>query len=479
MSERGNVFPEQGQPREDIGRALDALCADDLQVDGQAFAFVYDAGKEVKEVARNAFARCMGGNGLDPTVYPSARRLENDIVGAALSHLRAPEGAVGTCTAGGTESVLLSVKTARDYAQKKNPELKNPQMLVPETAHACFHKGAHYFGVELVTVDVDPVTMRASVEDMKSKITDRTVLLVGSAPSYAHGVVDPIVEIGELALKHDILFHVDACIGGWVLPFEREVGVAVPDFDFQVPGVTSISVDLHKYAFAPKGVSVLLHRERKIRDAQYFTCATWSGYSVINTSTLGSKSLAAMGAAWSILRYLGRSGYRDLVKGMWEATETLVKGIRETPGVDVVSDPVMGLVAMVTEDDGDIFELADRLTKAGFHVQPTYAYGRSPAHIHFTVDASNAPTVPALLKAIQTAVVDLPKMQEPPEPVVQMMNLIGSGAEGIDTGLVMRELGVVDGKLPEEQAMIHRLLNAASPATREAILVQFMGELFT
>lgn len=473
------LFNDKGQSDDQIFGRLDEMTKSDLPADGRAFAFIYNAGARAKEVASRAFEQCMSGNGLDPTVYPSARLLENELVGMTLEHLRAPEGAVGTVTAGGTESVVLSIKTARDYARKHRPEVTKPQMLVPETAHSCFHKGAHYFDVELVPVAVDPKTMRADVEDMKSKITDQTILLVGSAPSYAHGVVDPIEEIGALAQEHNLLLHVDACIGGWVLPFQRELGVDVPKFDFaDVPGVTSISVDLHKYAFAPKGVSVLLHRNQKIRESQYFTCAKWSGYCVINTTTLGSKSLAPMGAAWAVMRHLGRDGYRNLVKEMWDASQKFIAAIDDIDGLSVVSNPNMGLVAVV--GDGDLFVLADRMAKKGWHLQPTYHFGASPTHIHFGFDPSSAPRVDEMLADLRECAKDLPEPTEAPEPVVQLLEMLASGGadDALDVGAVMHELGIVDGKLPEEQAMIHRLIDAGSPDAREALLNKFFGALF-
>lgn len=474
------VFPEHGQPEAEIFEQLASATADDLAADGSAFAFVYDAGEQAKSIARRAYVHCMAGNGLDPTVYPSARRLENDVVAATLAHLRAPEDAVGTATAGGTESVMLSIKTARDHARRTRPQVRTPKMLVPETAHACFHKGAHYYDVELVSVDVDPVTKRASVVDMRNKITADTILLVGSAPSYAHGVIDPIEEIGALALQHNLLLHVDACIGGWVLPFLRQLEVDVAPFDFQVPGVTSISVDLHKYAFAPKGVSVLMHRDRALRDSQYFTCARWSGYSVINTTTLGSKSVSALGAAWALLRHLGQDGYRDRVRTMHQATQTFLRKIDAIDALRVIGEPAMSLVAVTTTDDGDLFELADRMTAKGWKLQPTYAYGNSEAHIHFGIEPGNAARVDAMLADLEEAVVDLPNSMPAPEPVVQMIEaLAASSGDGFDTETMMRELGIVDGRLPAQQAMIHRLLNAISPDAREALFVRFFGELFS
>ena len=471
-------FPQSGLDEETIIASLEELKSDDLQEDGRAYAFTYDAGDDVKRIARRAFTACMGGNGLDPTAYPSARRLENDVTAAALSHLRAPEGAVGTATSGGTESVMLSVKTARDFAQKKDPSLTSPEMLVPETAHASFHKAAHYLGVRLIPVDVDPKSMRACIDDYRAKITDRTILLVASAPSYAHGVIDPISELGALAEANDLLLHVDACIGGWVLPFQRDLGIDTPDFDFNVAGVTSISVDLHKYAFAPKGISVLLQRNRALRDAQYYACAAWSGYTIVNPTMLGSKSIAAMASAWAVLRHLGREGYRDKVQIMANAKETLVHAIERIPGLRVLGCPDMGLVAVTTEG-GDVFELADRLIARGWQVQPTYGFGASPAHIHFTIDPHNAVRIDALVGSLQESAQDLPPTVDVPASVVAMLQAVTQGQGGLAVDQMMSELGIVNGQLPQAQANIHRLLDAASPPVREALLVAFLGELFT
>jgi glutamate/tyrosine decarboxylase-like PLP-dependent enzyme len=420
------LFPTEPLPHDDILKSLENLKSDDLATDGRAFAFVYSAGEEVTGLARKAFAATMGGNGLDPTVYPSARRLENSIVAVCLEHLNAPEGAVGSATSGGTESVLLAVKTARDYARATKPHIEKPTILVPETAHASFHKAAHYFGVDLVLVDVDPETMEADVDDMAAKLDANTILLVASAPSYAHGVIDPIARIGALAEKHDVLFHVDACIGGWVLPFERDIGVDLPAFDFEVAGVTSMSVDLHKYGFTPKGLSVLLQRTRALRDAQYYACANWTGYSIVNATMQGSKSLAPLGAAWAVLRGLGRTGYRDLVSTMWKATEKFVSRVGKIDGLRVIGKPSMGLLA-VTADSGDVFALADRLSAKGWEVQPTYAFRRSPAHIHFTIDPQSAARVDEILDDLAEAAVDLPAPLEPPTAIIQILGAVAAG----------------------------------------------------
>jgi glutamate/tyrosine decarboxylase-like PLP-dependent enzyme len=472
-------FPIAGQDREQILADLKAATVRDLPHDGRAFAFIYDSGEKHRSLARDAFASCMFINGLDPTVYPSARKIENFVVGACLDLLNGPEGSVGTATAGGTESVMLAVKTARDHARTHRPEITRPQMLLPETAHACFHKAAWYFGVEVVAVDVDPQNFRADVADARAKMTSDVILVVGSAPSYAHGVVDPIRELAALASEYGTLMHVDACVGGCVLPFMRDNGVEVPEFDFAVPGVTSISVDLHKYGFAPKGISVVLQRNRELRDAQYYACANWSGYAIVNATTLGSKSVAAMGAAYALMRHLGREGYQDAARKMWAATGDLVQRITDMAGVHMLTRPDMNMFAFTT-DAGDVFELSDRLNACGWHVQPTYAFGRSPAHIHLTIDPSNAGAVGKLGDDIEACLVDLPPTQQPPAPLVAMLEQIGvPGAEDMDAGMLMASLGITDGQLPGAAADIHRLINAATPQARERLLKLFIGELFS
>jgi len=472
------AFPEEGLERPRILEELEQMRSQDPKVDGRAFAFIYDAGEDARTLAREAFAACMGINGLDPTVYPSARHIENAVVGFCRDVLNAPAGAVGTATAGGTESVMLAVKAARDHARKMRPQVTTPKMLLPETAHACFHKAAHYLGVAVVKVDVDPKTLRADVADARRKMSDDVILVVGSAPSYAHGVIDPIPELAALAKEHGVLMHVDACVGGWVLPFLREAGIPVAPFDFTVPGVTSLSLDLHKYGYAPKGVSVLLHATREVRAAQYYACAEWSGYAIVNTTSLGSKSVAAMGAALAVMLHLGKRGYRERAKRMWDATTSVVKFIEATPGVHLLARPDMNLLAFTT-DQGDVFELADRVAAKGWLVQPTYGFGRSPAHIHLTIDPNNAQRVEALCADLAGALVDLPPRVDPPTQVLEL--LAGAAADGaaVDSSMLMGALGITDGRLPDQAASIHRLLDAAPPEMREQLLVLFMGELFS
>jgi sphinganine-1-phosphate aldolase len=476
-----SAFPQHGLSKDSILAGLTDARSRDLTPDGRAFAFIYDAGRETREIAREAFSGCMSINGLDPTAYPSARTIERSLVKACLELMNAPEGALGTCTSGGTESVMLAVKAARDFARKARPAVTAPKMLLPVTAHACFHKAAHYLGVEVVSVEVGP-DFRAHVADARAKMTSDVILVVGSAPSYAHGVVDPIPELAALAHEHGTLMHVDACVGGLVLPFLREAGVDVPPFDFQVPGVTSVSMDLHKYGFAPKGSSMLLVRDRGLRDAHYYACANWTGYTIVNSTTLGSKSLAAAGAALAVVQHLGRDGYVKMARAMWSATQHLVRVVESRTELRLLARPHMNLFAFTTTD-GDVFELADRLTARGWHVQPTYAFGNSPAHIHLTLDPSNAPSAERFGHDLEACLAGLPARMEVPQDALGLLGALegaatGGDAPGLDPATLMGALGIENGMLPNQSAPIHRILNAASPALRERLVVLFVGELF-
>ena len=253
------TMPARGLTREQVEQQLEGFAADDWDWRaGTAFAYTFDGGAEAEAVAKQAFTDFMSKNALDPTFFPSVLRLENEIVSMAASHLGGDEQTVGSFTSGGTESIILAVKAARDYFRAVRPDITAPQMVLPVTAHAAFHKAGHYLGVEPVVADVDPHTFRADPGAMRRAIGPRTILLVGSASSYAHGEVDPIEALGQLALEHGLLLHVDGCIGGFLLPYFRRFGAQVPPFDLSVPGVSSISMDLHKYCYAPKGASVLL-----------------------------------------------------------------------------------------------------------------------------------------------------------------------------------------------------------------------------
>ena len=363
---------------------------------GRSLAYVYDAGlPEADRVGRAAVSAYAGSNGLDPTAFPSLLRMENELVGFAARLLDAPDTAVGSVTSGGTESVLLAVQTARDA----HPDVARPRMVIPSTAHAAFHKAAHYFGVEAVQVPVGP-DFRADVDATAAaldRLGDDVVLVVGSAPSYAHGVVDDVAGLAGLAAERGIRCHVDACIGGWVLPYAPRLGREVNPWTFAVPGVTSISVDLHKYAYAPKGTSILLHRTSSLRRPQLFASAAWPGYTMLNSTLQSTKSGGPLAGAWAVVETIGDAGYERLAAEVLDAVDQVVAGVADLPGVSVVVPPDSTLVALVTDGSCDPFTVSDEMAARGWYVQPQLSHAGQPATIHLSLSAATAPHVPDFL----------------------------------------------------------------------------------
>ncbi len=464
---------------DEIHAHLLALQARDLPSHGgRTLAYVYDSGlADADAIGRTALTMFADSNALDPTAFPSLLAMENDLVGMAGALLNAPPGFAGSVTSGGTESVLLAVLAARDGA---GASPGGSSMVLPTTAHAAFHKAAHYFGVEALFVDVDPQTFRADPQAMAAAVRDDTVLVVGSAPSYAHGVLDPITELGALAADRGIRCHVDACIGGWVLPHLD----AVPPWDFTVPGVTSISVDLHKYAYTPKGISLLLHRDSTLRRGHYFASAAWPGYTMLNSTMQSTKSGGPLAAAWAVTRAIGAQQYAVLARTAREATLAIARGVDGIPGLRVVVEPDSTLLALESDGSCDVFTIADEMLARGWYVQPQLAFRGMPATLHLTLSAATAPSVPDFLAALGESV----EAARASGGVVVDPGLAGAIASldsatlsdsDFDGLLAMAGLAGVDGSLalPERMAPVNALLDLATPALREAMLLAFLDRL--
>lgn len=446
---------------------------------GRTLAYVYDSGlADADEAGRAAVAAYAGSNGLDPTAFPSLLQMENELVGWTCALLDAPADAVGTITSGGTESVLLAVQTARDA----RPDVERPELVLPATAHPAFHKAAHYFGVEPVMVAVDD-DFRARPAAMAAAITDRTVLVVASAPSYAHGVVDPVTEIAGAAAARGVRCHVDACIGGWVLPYAARLGRAVPPWTFALDGVTSISVDLHKYAYAPKGTSVLLHRTPELRRPQFFASARWPGYTMLNSTMQSTKSGGPLAGAWAVVNTIGDDGYLQLTHAALDGVDRLVAGIRTIPGLRVVGEPDSTLVAVATDDTCDVFTITDAMTRVGWYVQPQLSFEGQQPTIHLSLSAATAPLVDEFLGALRDAVTEASAagpIQVDPGVVAFVQALDPTALTDADFDGLLAAVGMVgDGQvgLPESMAEINALLDLAAPALREALLVAFLDRL--
>jgi len=398
-------FPARGATRESIFDAMQTLRAHDVKWrDGRVFSLVFHAGDETREIAQRAYDLFFAENGLNPTAFPSLRKFETDVVAMVASLLGGDGAIVGNMTSGGTESILVAVKAARDYFRKLHPEIKTPEMIAPVTAHPAFDKAAHYFDVKLVKT---PVTadFHADPEATRAALTPNTILLVGSAPQYAHGVVDPIRELGEIAREKNILLHVDACVGGMMLPFVRQLGYAIPAFDFAVPGVTSLSVDLHKYGYAAKGASVILYRPRALRRAMMYATTEWPGGIYASPTMLGTRPGGAIAAAWAVLNYLGADGYLYIANVVMKTVELLRAGIAQIDDVKILGNPDMSVMALAS-DTLDIYQVGDELTARGWHLDRQ----QFPPSLHLTVHYAHAQSAEQFLYALQDAVNAAKKM---------------------------------------------------------------------
>jgi sphinganine-1-phosphate aldolase len=479
--ENSMKIPQKGIPKEQVLETLRRYKGGDLDwKSGRVMGFVYYPGQEAHDVIDEAYTMYLTENALDPTTFPSLLRLENEIVGMTADLLRGDREVVGNFTSGGTESLILAVKTARDYARAAKPHIKEPEMVLPLTAHASFYKAAHYLDVKPVVTPVHDGSFRADVQAMRDAVTDNTILLVGSAPSYAHGVVDPIEEIGKLALDKNILFHVDACVGGIHLSYMRKMGFEIPDFDFTVPGVTSISADLHKYGYAAKGASVILHKDKKLRKHQMFACSRWTGYTVINPAVTSSKTGGPMAAAWAVMNYLGDEGYREIVREVMDASRLLIDGINQIDDVHILGKPDMCMFAVAsTSRNVNVYRLADELKKKNWYVQPQFRRANSPSNLHISMNHSTVHQAEAFLKDFKETVEELREQE------------ISSDAEGLLAGIEQLSgpfdeetfyrlagmAGLTGTDLPDRMETINQILEVLPYDMSEWLLIEFLNNL--
>ncbi|SCL20165.1 Glutamate or tyrosine decarboxylase [Micromonospora nigra] len=490
----GTGLPANGLAAEQVLAGIRQLRSLDRPTHGgQLFAYVYDpAVPGLDDLTAAAHAASAHVNGLDPTAFPSLLAMENALVGAAARLLGGGPGTtapdvVGSVTSGGTESLILAVKAARDA----RPDITAPRIVVPVTAHAAFAKAAHYLRVAVDQVPVDPATLRPAVADVAAAIGPDTVLVACSAPSYAYGVVDPVEPIAEAAARAGVRCHVDACFGGWALPWLRRLGEPVPPFDLAVPGVTSISVDLHKYAYAPKGVSVLLHRDAALRAPQYFAYADWPGYTMINSVIASTRSGGPIAAAYATLRHLGEDGYLALAERTLAAVNALADAVRAVDGLRLVAEPESTVVCLTADDPAvDLFVLVDELAARGWHTQPQLTYADLPRSVHLTVTAAVAARVaefgPDLAAAVAATRAAGP-VTLPPEllalagaltPEALTPDLVANLVAGLGLGVAGPDAAGTPGPaVPDRMATVNTLLDAAPPALRERLLVEFVSLL--
>ncbi|WNS43952.1 aspartate aminotransferase family protein [Paenibacillus sp. MMS20-IR301] len=388
-------FPVTGTAKQEVLEQLQALRGEDANWrEGRTWSLVYYGGEEIADLTRQAYQLFSQENGLNPGAFPSLRQMETEVVSMTADLLGGSPGTAGNMTSGGTESILMAVKTARDHARATRPEISQPELLLPVTAHPAFSKAAAYFDIKPVYI---PLTeeYRADVSAARQLINENTILLAGSAPAYPHGVIDPIAELAALALRHQLPFHVDACLGGFMLPFLKDTGEPIPDFDFRVPGVTSMSADLHKYGYAAKGASVVLYREDEYRQHQFYVRSDWPGGLFASPTMAGTRPGGAIAAAWAVLRALGRDGYSRLADTTLQITRRLQAALASVPELYILGNPRMSVFAVGSEVL-NLYAVADELERRGWHMDRQHL----PPSLHFMV-------TPAHRESVDIFIIDL------------------------------------------------------------------------
>jgi sphinganine-1-phosphate aldolase len=334
------------------------------RVSGGVYAAMSD--KKLQSLMKDVYGETAYTNPLHADIFPGVRKMESEVVRMCVNLFHGDENCCGTMTTGGTESLVMACKAYRDYARAVRG-VENGEIIAPTTAHAGFDKAAQLLGLKLRHVDVDPKTFKVSVSGMKRLINRNTVMLVGSSPSYPHGIIDPIDEIAKLGLAYGIPVHVDACLGGFLLPFMADAGYPVPVNDFSVPGVTSISADTHKYGYAPKGSSVILYRNPEFRHHQYSVCTEWPGGMYCSPTISGSRAGANIATCWAALLYHGKEGYVNSTRLTIQVTRFLKEEARTIPGIHLLGDPLMSVLAFGS-NHFNILDMSERLTHRGWNL---------------------------------------------------------------------------------------------------------------
>lgn len=397
----GRQFPKAARRWGDLQSELAGLHETDADWrDGRVPLYVFHAGDDVAQVAKDAYLDYFSENGLGGAAFPGLQKLECAIVDASLALLNAPQNATGTLTSGGTESIFLAVKTARDHAAAKRSGVTGaPEIVLPRTAHPAFDKAAHYQGLKTVRVEPAGPAYRADVGAMEQAITERTILIVSSAPAFPHGAIDPIADLGRLAERRGIPLHVDACVGGFLVPFARMNGEPIGEFDFAVPGVASMSADIHKYGYAAKGASLVLYRDADYAAHQAFVFDDWHRGLYRTKTFTGTRAGGAIAAAWAVMNYLGEDGYRRAAREVVDVRRKLQSAIEETDGLHLIGKPELGIIAYGA-DDFDINAVGDQLAKKGWYV------GRlsEPKGLHLMLNPVHAGSMDRYISDLREAV---------------------------------------------------------------------------
>jgi len=336
--------------------------------EGKTAVYVFNAGEDVAEVQKKAYTLYMSENGLGPLAFPSLKQMEDEVIGMGLALLHAPPDARGTMTSGGTDSITMAVKAARDYARANKGVTGRASIVAPFSAHPAFDKAAKLMDLEVRRVPVGD-DLLADVMAMVDACDDTTIMLIGSAPSFPYGLIDDIGALSAAAIDRNVWLHVDACVGGYIAPFVRMNGVDIAPFDFELPGVMSMSADLHKYGYCAKGASTVLYRNEALHDHMVFDCNDWPGGRMITPTLAGTRPGGAISAAWAVMNYLGVDGYREKHRAVTEAREQVEQGVKAL-GFEVLGQPQLGIVAF-THKESDVFSMYRDMYRKGWFASLT------------------------------------------------------------------------------------------------------------
>lgn len=382
-------LPETGRSWVDVRADMTARGGGDAKWrDGKTAVYVFNAGPDIAEVQHDAYTMYMSENGLGPLAFPSLAQMEKDVISMALSVLHGPEGATGAMTSGGTDSITMAMKTARDYARKEKGVSGPLNAVLPQSAHPAFDKAAHLMDIEIRRIPFkQDGTYEADAVAMGDACDAGTFMMVGSAPNFPHGIIDPIEELGEIALKKDVWLHTDACVGGYFAPFARMNGVPVPPFDFEVAGVMSMSADLHKYGYAAKGASTVLFRSEALYEHMPFHEKNWSGAPMTTPTLAGTRPGGAISAAWAVMNVLGVDGYREKQGLVCETRARIQEGVLKL-GFEVLGNPLLGLIAF-RHPDFHSYALYGEIYKRGWFTSVT----TEPKSLHLMLSPKHSEVV--------------------------------------------------------------------------------------
>lgn len=420
------ALPDTGRDRESLRSEMQARAQGDADwAEGRTWSLVYSAGEDVHEVRDEAYLEFASENALNPLAFPSILGFENEVVGMVAEMMNGPD-AVGNTTSGGTESILCAVYAARERAREVDG-ITDPTMVMPETAHPAWDKAAHYLGLESIRTPTRE-DWRADPAEMADAVDDRTALVVTSAPSYPHGVVDPVEEVAGMAADEGVPCHVDACIGGFVLPFLPDLGYDVPAYDFSVDGVTSMSVDPHKYGYTAKGVSTVLYRDKELRRHQYYAFDGWPGGMYVAPNFQGTRPAGPIAAAWAVMNFIGRDGYESLVAEKMDATARIADHVADRGDLAIVSDPDMCLLAIESTSPAfSAWTVQRELSDRDWEIERQ----QRPESMHLSVMAQHAPVVEEFLADLDEAV-ETARDDDTPEATAPLYGLSGTLDEADD-----------------------------------------------